>query len=215
MIRGSFDLIDACFDLPLKSPPKIVLMAVCRHYPNSFPSRALLAKEAGVCERTVKYALAKREQAGYIKRHLRAYKSTEYEVMVDRIVGNRCLGQKMPLGKEMPPNKQVVTNNLINNNPEQAADIEWVWEEPQPEAKIVPLPAKAALPPTPYPSHREGFPGEPKKRKYKVVNSYFHPGEWEIANTIARGMVCGEDKQPLRFPTQAAAEERLALLGAA
>jgi hypothetical protein len=86
---GNWKMVDACFDLPLKGPQKIILMAICRHYPKSFPSLSTIAREAGVHESTVKRSLPKLEQAGYLRRHRRPNKSTEYELAVGRITGGR------------------------------------------------------------------------------------------------------------------------------
>jgi hypothetical protein len=78
--------MEKCFDLDLKVSRKMVLMVLCFHYPNIFPSEARIAKEAGIGLTAAKAAIKHLERDGWIKRRPRHSKSTVYTVDVARIM---------------------------------------------------------------------------------------------------------------------------------
>jgi len=83
---GNWKLMVKCLDLDLKGSHKWVLVVLCYHYPNIFPSEARIAKEAGIGLTAAKGAIKYLESEGWITRERRYSKSTVYTVNVARIM---------------------------------------------------------------------------------------------------------------------------------
>jgi hypothetical protein len=83
---GSWKLMEKCLDHDLKGPLKWVLVVLCYHYPNIFPSEARIAKEAGIGLTAAKGAIKYLESKDWITRERRYSKSTVYTVNVARIM---------------------------------------------------------------------------------------------------------------------------------
>jgi hypothetical protein len=84
---GSWKLMEKCLDLDLKGSHKWVLIVLCSHYPNIFPSEARIAKDAGISLANAKRALAYLEKEEWITRQRRySNKTTIYTVHVSRIM---------------------------------------------------------------------------------------------------------------------------------
>jgi hypothetical protein len=82
---GSWKLMEKCLDLDLCAAHKWVLIVLCSHYPNIFPSEADIAEDAGISQATVRRAIAYLEKEKWIAVHPRKGTSNLYTVDVARI----------------------------------------------------------------------------------------------------------------------------------
>jgi len=103
---GSWKLAQKCLDLNLKGSRKWVLIVLCFHYPNIFPSEARIAREAGIGLTAVKAAIKDLERDGWIKRKRRYSKSTTYLVHVDRIMSTPPSKLESPSMEEELPDPE-------------------------------------------------------------------------------------------------------------
>jgi hypothetical protein len=67
----SRDLVSAVLFLKLSASEKLVLMALCWHYPNIYPSVARIAALASRSERCVRSCLRSLQEKGLIEVHYR------------------------------------------------------------------------------------------------------------------------------------------------
>jgi len=93
---GSWKLMEKCLDLDLKVSRKMVLMVLCRHYPNIFPGEARIAKEAGIGLTAAKRAIKFLESEGWISRQRRYSNTTIYTANVDRIMATPRRDLRIP-----------------------------------------------------------------------------------------------------------------------
>ena len=86
----SRDLVSAVLLLKLSASEKLVLQALCWHYPNPYPSVARIAAMASQSERWVRQCLRSLQKKGLIEVHYRrdgqAQDTNFYTVKPDRIL---------------------------------------------------------------------------------------------------------------------------------
>ena len=91
----SRDLVSAVLFLKLSASEKLVLMALCWHYPNIFPSVARIAAMASRSERWVQRCLRILQGKGLIEVHYRrdgqAQDTSFYTICPDRILMQAAL----------------------------------------------------------------------------------------------------------------------------
>jgi predicted transcriptional regulator len=86
----SRDLVSAVLFLKLSAAEKLVLMAICWHYPQAFPSVARIAAMSSQSERWVRHCLRRLQKKGLIEVYYRrdgyAQETSYYTINSDRIL---------------------------------------------------------------------------------------------------------------------------------
>jgi hypothetical protein len=93
---GNWKLMQKCLDVDLKGSRKWVLIVLCSHFPNIFPSVARIAREAGIGPTTVKAAIKDLQREAWITKKRQYSESNKYTVNVKRIMSTPPIQLEIP-----------------------------------------------------------------------------------------------------------------------
>ena len=136
----SRDLVSAVLLLKLSAAEKLVLQALCWHYPNAYPSVARIAAMASQSKRWVQRCLRSLQAKGLIEVHYRRNGQTQdtsfYRICPDRILtqaGKRAKTTLKPDGTEF----RGVANSLHGERDELTSPKQSALDRDNAKSKIV------------------------------------------------------------------------------
>jgi len=136
----SRDLVSAVLFLKLSAAEKLVLQALCWHYPNAYPSVARIAAMASQSKRWVQHCFRSLQAKGLIEVHYRRNGQTQdtsfYKICPDRILtqaGKRAKTTLKPDGTEF----RGVANSLHGERDELTSPKQSALDRDNAKSKIV------------------------------------------------------------------------------